>query len=124
MIAKALGAAAGAFVGGMARYGLSRAVPNHWGTFTANMVAAFAFGLAAQLLLLTDPTQHEFVYALACTGFAGGLSTWSTLAEELGEMNRAHQWRDLIGYASATVGIGVILAWRGAVWAARIYHGS
>lgn len=50
------------------------------------------------------------------TGFAGALSTWSTLAREIGQLLQARRFRLVAGYTSATLIAGVATAWLVAVW--------
>ena len=123
VVYSAIAVAVGAFAGGMVRYGLSKVIDNHWGTFAANILGAFCIGIATRLLSLSAPAHQDLLYALCATGFAGGLSTWSTLAKELGEMIKRKQWWRLSKYLFWTIGLGIVLAWRGTIWAARIYHG-
>ena len=104
----------GAFVGGVLRYSLSRVFPSPVGTFTSNMLGSLALGLSVGFL-----AEDALGYALCATGFAGGLSTWSTLAKELGTLPRRRAFR----YGFFTLTVGIIAAWRGTIWAARIYHG-
>lgn len=103
----------GGVLGGLGRWGLSFIPRARVGTFAANMVAAVVLGIAV--------SGPGLVPLALGTGFAGALSTWSTLARELGELVRAKQWRVLISYTLATVVIGIIAAHRGTVWAGRIY---
>lgn len=108
---------AGAFLGGALRYLLAQALRAPVGTFIANIVGSLALGLAVGFFRLHP--YPEAWYAFAATGFAGGLSTWSTLAKELGQMRPARALR----YGFFTLSIGIIAAWRGIVWAGRIYYG-
>ena len=86
----------------------------------ANILGSLALGLAYGFAQLADvPLIHPFL----ALGLAGGLSTWSTLAKELGEMINRRQWWRLSKYLFWTIGLGIVLAWRGTIWAVRIYHG-
>ena len=38
-------------------------------------------------------------------------------------MIKRKQWWRLSKYLFWTIGLGIVLAWRGTIWAARIYHG-
>ncbi len=118
-----LAVAAGAFLGGALRWELSRLIPGPGGTFAANMVGAASIGLALGFFRLTGVPEAALPYAFFVTGFAGGLSTWSTLAKELGGMLRARQYWRCARYAFFTLALGLVLAARGMVWAGRIYHG-
>ena len=110
----------GGFIGGSLRYGFTRLIPAPYCTFVANILGSLALGLAYGFTQLADvPLLHPFL----ALGLAGGLSTWSTLAKELGEMTKRKQWWRLCKYLFWTIGLGSVLAWRGTIWAARIYHG-
>lgn len=74
--------AGGGFVGGLARYGVLRAVPTSggfpWPVFLIN--ASGAFGLALLLVLVTEvwrPTRY--VRAAIGTGFFGAYTTFSSV---------------------------------------------
>lgn len=71
LLAVSIGGAAG----GVSRYLLS-VLPH--GTHLANMTACAILGAATAIA----PTS--MIAAIITTGFAGALSTWSTLAKELG----------------------------------------
>ncbi|SER83894.1 FluC/FEX family fluoride channel [Corynebacterium cystitidis] len=102
----------GGFLGGMGRWALSLIPRARVGTFAANMIAAVVLGIAV--------SGPGLVPLALGSGFAGALSTWSTLAKEIGGLARAKQWRVLTRYVLATVVIGIIAAHRGTVWAGRI----
>ncbi|APT90186.1 hypothetical protein CSPHI_02850 [Corynebacterium sphenisci DSM 44792] len=77
-----LAVAAGAALGGPLRYGLGRAATRLVGsappgTLIANLLAVAALAWAAGALEADSPG-----YAALGAGFAGALSTWSTLAQE------------------------------------------
>lgn len=61
----------GAFLGGSLRYALSQYIGGYKATFCANMLACFIISLCSGHVLFT-------------VGLAGALSTWSTLAKEIG----------------------------------------
>ena len=72
---------AGGILGGITRYLLGKALPPYLGTLIANMCACLTLGIIARLF-----EAHSFAYAAGGIGFAGALSTWSTLANELGHL--------------------------------------
>ncbi|MDK8505502.1 FluC/FEX family fluoride channel [Corynebacterium accolens] len=110
----------GGFFGGAARYGFTRLLPSPYCTFASNILGSLVFGLAVGFAQLADA---PFAHPLFALGLAGGLSTWSTMAKELGEMVKQRHWWPLCKYLFWTIGIGVVLAWRGVMWAELIYHG-
>lgn len=93
-----LAIAVGGFVGGATRYLLSFRPGGRVGTWVANTLACAVLGLA---VLCTGP-----VYALVAVGCAGALSTWSTLASEIGSLIlEGHWWRAAL-YSAATIACG------------------
>ena len=112
----------GAFLGGMARYGFTKVLPAPVSTFAANMCGALAIGLAYGFVEQVSGALSEVLYPLAIVGFAGGLSTWSTLAKELGEMLKEKRYWKCIQYLFFTLALGIVLAWRGAMWAPIVYQ--
>lgn len=81
----------GGALGGMARYLLSRL---RWGTLIANTLACLLLGWAPSSLLLG-------------AGIAGALSTWSTLAKELGTLITQRRWAQALGYFALTLALGL-----------------
>ncbi|MBK4140358.1 CrcB family protein [Corynebacterium macginleyi] len=110
----------GGFLGGAVRSGFTHLLPSPYCTFVSNILGSLIFGLAVGFSQLANA---PFAYSLFALGVAGGLSTWSTMANELGEMLKQRHWWPLCKYLFWTVGIGVVLAWRGAMWADIIYRG-
>ncbi|APT93621.1 hypothetical protein CPHO_02705 [Corynebacterium phocae] len=103
-----LGIAVGGFLGGMARYGFSRlfdGVPA--GTFAANIVGAAGIGIAVGLYRAAE--LGDVYSALVITGLAGGLSTWSTLAKELGLMLQRKEYKRAGLYSFFTITIGLMV---------------
>lgn len=101
--------AVGAAAGGVVRYCLATAsgrvacsaVP---GTFTANVAACAVAGFAWSMW--GDGTLQ---WAAAGAGFAGALSTWSTLARETVELARNRSWW-AAGYPVSSVLAGAAAA--------------
>ncbi|MCT1695847.1 CrcB family protein [Corynebacterium sanguinis] len=91
--------AVGAFLGGLVRWGLSRIPGGLAGTLLANLFASIVIGLSLGL----EPRWQVFLGV----GFAGALSTWSTLAKELGQLIKGRHWRRAGAYAVATAVLGV-----------------
>ncbi|WP_313286640.1 fluoride efflux transporter FluC [Corynebacterium vitaeruminis] len=96
-----LAIALGGFLGGILRYLLSKTLPALWGTFAANAAACLLLGYASAASL------SPAVTALLGTGIAGALSTWSTLAKELGGLGKSRSYRRLGVYLVGTVLVGV-----------------
>jgi len=98
-----LAVAAGGFLGGLLRHLLALWPGGLRGTFAANLLAVAVVGLTV---------GHGGLLALAAgAGFAGALSTWSTLAQEIGLLLQARRFRTVAGYAAATLIAGVTVAW-------------
>lgn len=112
----ALAVAAGAFFGGALR-GLLRHRPGGLrGTWTANISASLLLGM----VLAVWPSVSPWQLALG-TGFCGALSTWSTLAGELGSLLRERSWRRLLRYLGLTLGAGLSASWMGWHLAALLF---
>lgn len=109
MIGQAVVTVAGVLVlgalGGVCRYLLSRHPGGLVGTWLANMIGSFAAGLAFGL--------PGLAHTIVAAGFAGAISTLSTLAQELGELVKAHHYRRFAWYVAATVCGGLAFAWCG-----------
>lgn len=106
MMISLLAVGVGGFLGGVARWALARWPGGLHGTFAANILATAVLGA-----VIGAVGHGGLVYLALGTGFAGALSTWSTLARELGMLLKERQFRLLAGYASATLTAGVAGAW-------------
>lgn len=111
MIALFLAVSAGGFLGGTGRYLLSRR-PGGWrGTWCANVLACLVLALS---LRYGHHADHGDLMAAAWgTGVAGALSTWSTLAAEVGQAllsgeSRRHRQAALYLGATLCAGCGAI----------------
>lgn len=109
----ALLVAAGAFLGGISRWALARAIPSRPATLAANVVASVILGASVGAPGMTA--------LIAGVGFAGALSTWSTFANQVAELVEKRQWRTAAWYLAATLALCVVAAWRGSVWSTRIW---
>lgn len=109
----------GGFLGGLGRWALARWPGGRPGTFAANLVGSVLLGFFAASATSYD--LNPVVAAFGGAGVAGALSTWSTFASELADLYRAKKWRELWRYLLATVILGVIAAWRGTIWAGRVW---
>lgn len=89
-------------LGGVLRYLLARYPGGFVGTWLANMGGSVAAGLAVGLSGL----DHTILAA----GFAGAISTLSTLAQELGGLLKERRYLQFSGYLAATVCGGLALA--------------
>ena len=107
---------AGGVLGGMGRFALTRLINNaRAAAFAANVVASTIAGFAA-----TAPIAWQIGLG---AGFAGALSTWSTLARELGDLITTGQYRPALRYALRTAVIGIVAAWFGMRWGLRAFAG-
>lgn len=113
MIVSILAVAAGALFGGLARWGLSRAPGGAAGTFSANAIGSVVLGVA-----VGAPGVWPLLLG---TGFAGAISTWSTLAKEIGQMVQQRRWAAASLYCAATVLLGLAGALLGLRCAARVF---
>lgn len=75
------------------------------GTLMANLIASFAVGALSGLDNSSDLVVR--------VGLFGALSTWSTLANEVVELDRASGRRMAASYLAVTLAGGVALAWAG-----------
>lgn len=102
---------AGGMLGGMFRFVLSK-VPHREGipvgTIVANTIACFLLGMVTQAEL----TGWWLLFL--SVGVAGALSTWSTLAKELGDMLTARKYARCAAYLALTLFFGVVAAGLGA----------
>ncbi len=107
--------AAGGFAGGFLRWFLARLMPGKPATFSANILACVVAG-AVLISNFSDLGNALFV-----TGFCGALSTWSTLARELGQLCKEKRWGIALGYAGTTIVLGVMAVRAGYLGRALFY---
>ncbi|ALC06665.1 hypothetical protein CDES_11505 [Corynebacterium deserti GIMN1.010] len=95
-------AALGGFVGGFLRWGLAQLFPGKRATLAANTLACFVGGV-----VVAQNLPHLYT-VLLIAGFCGALSTWSTLAKEVGTLLKKRQWTLGMGYLALTFGLGFL----------------
>ena len=96
--------AAGGFLGGVLRFAATAWLTSRRGVLVANVVASALLG--AVVAGVRDP----LLVALVGTGLAGALSTWSTLAKEVGLLVVAGRRGWAVGYLVATLLLGITAA--------------
>lgn len=75
------------------------------GVFAANTVACLAAGIASGWL-----DAGSALMVVLVVGLAGGLSTWSTLAAQVGDSWLGGKYAAALGYLAATLVAGVTAA--------------
>jgi len=105
--------AIGGALGAMLRYRLRFVTQNSkvsMGSLPANIIASFVLGfitaLFADAFFAIEGWQGWF-QPLLTVGFAGSLSTFSTLALEMHENTKKRNWATTIGYAAFVFGAGL-----------------
>ncbi|MGA8382191.1 MAG: fluoride efflux transporter CrcB [Stellaceae bacterium] len=112
--------AAGAAIGGMARYGLSGAIANRigatfpWGTLIVNVTGCFVIGIFNTLtgpdgVLLVPANARLFVMV----GICGGYTTFSSFSLESLNLVQNGEWLAAGGYIGASVLFCLIGVWLG-----------
>ena len=107
----------GGLLGTPARYAVTLGVPTrsgHWptATFVVNLVGAFALGFLVAALG-DDPARR--LRLLIGTGFLGAFTTYSTLALDTDLLLRDHHSGLALGYALATLALGLCATVAGTV---------
>lgn len=108
--------AAGGAVGATARVALARWFPvadgaYPWTTFVENVTGAFALAVVAGLLLRRGTNRR--LQLLVGTGALGAFTTYSTLALELDQLVAGGSPATAVGYAIASVVVGLAAAMLG-----------
>ncbi|MGW1737730.1 fluoride efflux transporter CrcB [Nocardia sp. NPDC001965] len=104
---------AGAAVGAPLRYLLDRAVQARhtgrfpWGTLVVNVSGCLVLGVVTGAGLSAAWTL------LAGTGFCGAFTTYSTFSYETVRLTEQRAFRYAIGYAAASIALGLVAATAG-----------
>lgn len=100
----------GSFAGGALRYLVSSALKGTgafpWGTLTVNGAGCFLIGLLCGLFARYSAADSDACLLLT-TGFCGGFTTFSTFANESLKLLQAGHFWGFIGYAAASVLLGI-----------------
>lgn len=81
-----------------------------WATFVANVSGSFALAYFATRLQERLPLS-TYRRPLLGTGFCGAYTTFSTMQVELLGMIEAHSYLLAAGYATASIGAGLLAIW-------------
>jgi CrcB protein len=116
-----VGVALGAGLGAVCRAGLDRTVTHRvgltrlpWATLAVNIIGSFILGFmlgwSQQVATGSSAAAAESARALEIiigTGFAGGLTTFSTFSWESWSLIRESRGRGMLAYAAMTIGLGL-----------------
>jgi fluoride exporter len=117
----------GGALGALARAGLAEAVAADarewpWGTFIANQLGALLLGwLSTELAEVVVPTR--LWRPLLGTGVCGALTTFSTFQVETIDLARHDRPGLAALYAAVSIGVGMVCAAAGSVYARRKAYG-
>jgi CrcB protein len=105
--------AIGGALGAMLRYRLRFVTSNSkisMGSLPSNIIASFVLGFITALFadaFFAMQGWQSWFQPLLTIGFAGSLSTFSTLALEMHENTKKRNWATTFGYAAFTFGTGL-----------------
>ena len=118
--------AIGSALGGVARYGLSRAVALRygdtfpWGTLVVNVVGSWVIGLFAALTAAMGPLGNEpAARQLVIVGLCGGYTTFSSFSLQTLNLSRGGEWLSAAANTLASVVLCYLAAWLGFVLGGR-----
>jgi CrcB protein len=108
---------AGGVAGTAAREALSLAFPSPgdipYTTGAINVGGCLVLGFLLGVLVGGDPGHHRALRLVVGTGFCGGFTTYSTLAEQGADLAGQGLWGASTLYALGTLLIGAVAAWAG-----------
>ena len=83
-----------------------------WGTFTVNLVGSFIIGIffgMAEKTHLISPSMNVFLI----TGFCGGLTTFSSFADDLFLQLQGREFLHFALYLVGSLALGLLMVWVG-----------
>ncbi|MCH5334256.1 MAG: fluoride efflux transporter CrcB [Alistipes sp.] len=83
-----------------------------WGTFTVNVAGSFIIGILfglAERNNVISPSMN----ALLITGFCGGFTTFSSLADDMFVLLQQRHWMLFGIYVAASFALGLLMVWAG-----------
>lgn len=83
-----------------------------WGTFAVNIIGSFVIGIffgLAEKTQVISPQMNVFLI----TGFCGGFTTFSSLADDMYLLLQQKQWLYFGLYAGLSFALGLLLVWLG-----------
>jgi CrcB protein len=101
----------GSFLGGSARYAVSRLIRYAgtgfpWATFAVNMLGCLLIGLLGGMVM-RHPNVPSWLPLLLMTGFCGGFTTFSTFSKESLALLTAGSYLTFLLYVVGSVGLGL-----------------
>jgi CrcB protein len=117
----------GGAAGALARAGIAQALPHHgaqwpWATFIVNLAGTLLLGwLTTRVAEHVAPTR--FWRFLVGTGFCGALTTFSTFQVETIQLAKGGHAGVALGYAAASLALGMACAIAGTLLARRRRYG-
>ena len=105
----------GAALGGLIRYLLHTKLGPYKGTLTANITASLILGTQTTppgnytTFLTNEQFQQQLTtHFFIASGLCVALSTWSTLAREIGDLIRNHQAKQATTYLATTIALSLL----------------
>lgn len=86
--------------------------PFPYGTLTVNLVGSFIIGLLFGLAEKNDMLSTQ-MNVLLITGFCGGFTTFSSMADDMYLLIEQRQWLSFGSYTLLSFVLGVMLVWAG-----------
>ena len=90
-----------------------------WSTIVVNVIGCFLFGLIMHLVAIPDSWR-----LVACTGFLGAMTTFSTFSYETVREIETGSWGAAGANVMLNLALGLPATWLGLILARRIFGGA